>query len=372
MTKSLKDKLLKAGSKLTCELDKSEIYNRFDFAITPVPIINVLLSARLKGGVSAGFTMWAAPSRHFKTLFSLLCAKAWMDKNPEGILLFYDSEFGSPPAYFKSLNIDTSRVIHVPITDFEVLKFDLMKKVNEVDESAGDKIMIIIDSLGNLASKKEAADALNENSAADMTRGKEAKSFFRIITPYLKIKNIPMHGVQHVYDTMELYSKKVVSGGQGALLAADNVYIIGRQQDKEQSGADKGKMNGYHFIIKVEKSRFVEETSTAKITVSFKNGIRRWSGLIDHALSGGYIAEMSAQKYCLVDRESGELMEDFSFKKKNVLNENEIWKKVFQDTDFGEYLENQYKLEQGSLIEDDDIENLESLDELIEDLEATA
>jgi hypothetical protein len=134
----------------------------------------------------------------------------------------------------------------------------------------GDKVFIAIDSIGNLASKKEVEDALNEKSVADMTRAKALKGLFRMVTPILTIKDLTLHAVSHTYDTMEMFSKKVVSGGTGQYYAADNIFILGRQQNK-----DGTEVSGYNFVINVEKSRYVREKMKIPITVSFEKGVNR-------------------------------------------------------------------------------------------------
>jgi len=180
---------------------------------TRVPMINVALSGRIDGGLTPGLTVLAAPSKHFKTAFSLLLASAFLKANPDGIILFYDSEFGTPESYFTSFGVPLESVVHTPITDIEQLKFDVMQQLSEIKRN--DKIMIIVDSVGNLASKKEVEDAMKQSSAADMTRAKQLKSLFRMVTPHLTLKDIPMVVVNHVYMTQEMYSKAVVSGGTG-------------------------------------------------------------------------------------------------------------------------------------------------------------
>jgi RecA/RadA recombinase len=158
--------------------------------------------------------MWAGPSKHFKTAFSLLMAKSYMDKYSESVLLFYDSEFGTPQSYFDTFGIDTERVIHTPLTDIEQLKFDIMKQLEGIDR--GDRVMIIIDSIGNLASKKEVEDALEGKSVADMSRAKQVKSLFRMVTPHLNLKDIPMVVVNHTYKEIGMFPKDIVGGGTGS------------------------------------------------------------------------------------------------------------------------------------------------------------
>ena len=126
-------------------------------------------------------------------------------------MLFYDSEFGSPQSYFESFGIDTSRVLHTPIVDVEQLKFDLVGQLDNIDRK--DKVIVVIDSIGNLASKKELEDALNEKSVADMSRAKALKGLFRMVTPYLTMKDIPLLAINHTYQEIGLFPKAIVSGG---------------------------------------------------------------------------------------------------------------------------------------------------------------
>ena len=152
-------------------LAKSKFFNEKDMIPTPVPAINIALSGSLDGGITPGLTMWAGPSKHFKTAFSLLMAKAYQDKYDDAVVLFYDSEFGTPQSYFDAFGIDTERVVHTPITDVEQLKFDIMQQLTNIER--GDKIIIVLDSIGNLASKKEVEDALDQKAVADMSRAKQ-------------------------------------------------------------------------------------------------------------------------------------------------------------------------------------------------------
>ena len=209
---SILDKIKKNSTiKESAVLSQSKFFTDKDMISTAVPIINVALSGKLDGGLTPGLTMWAGPSKHFKTAFSLLMAKSYLDKYPDAALLFYDSEFGSPQSYFQSFGIDTDRVVHTPLTDIEQLKFDIMKQLQGVER--GDHLIILIDSIGNLASKKEVDDALDGKSVADMSRAKQVKSLFRMVTPHLNLKDIPMVVVNHTYKEIGMFPKDVVGGG---------------------------------------------------------------------------------------------------------------------------------------------------------------
>ena len=225
-----------------------------------------------------------------------------MEKYPDAAILFYDSEFGAPAGYFKSFGIDTDRVIHTPITDIEQLKHDIMSQINNLERD--EHVIIIVDSIGNLASRKEVEDALEGKTVADMTRAKQIKSLFRMVTPHLNLKDIPMVVVNHTYMEIGMFPKAVVSGGTGIYYSADNIYIIGRQQEKEGT-----EVVGYNFIINVEKSRYVREKSKIPVTVRHDGGISRWSGLLDMALESGHVIKPSNGWYSRVNKDTGEVEE---------------------------------------------------------------
>jgi RecA/RadA recombinase len=343
---SLKERLIKNSTiDFTSTLTESKVYNKNDMIPTPVPGINIALGGSIDGGITPGLLVLAAPSKHFKTAFSLLMAASFLKKYPDGIILFYDSEFGTPQSYFTSFGVPLESVVHTPITDIEQLKFDIMQQLNELKRE--DKVMIIVDSVGNLASKKEVEDALKGSSAADMSRAKQLKSLFRMITPHLTLKDIPMVVVNHIYMTQEMYSKPIVSGGTGIYYSASNIWIIGRQQDK-----DDKELKGYHFVINVEKSRHVKEKSKIPITVNFDSGINKWSGFLDLALEAGYITKPKQGWYATLDKETGELGPNK--RAADIIDNNDFWKTLLETTDFADWIKNKFSLSHGEMIEEDE------------------
>ena len=330
------DKLKKNSKIKTTEvLQDSVFFQEQDVVVTEVPMVNVALSGDVDGGLTSGLTVLAGPSKHFKTSFALMMAASYLREHEDAVLLFYDSEFGSPQSYFESFGIDTSRVLHTPITDVEQLKFDLVNQLEEIERE--DHVIVVIDSIGNLASKKELEDALNEKSVADMSRAKALKGLFRMVTPYLTMKNIPLLAVNHTYQEIGLFPKAIVSGGTGIYYSADNIWIIGRQQNKQGT-----EIKGYNFVINVEKSRFVKEKSKVPIAVSWEGGIECYSGLLDVALAGNYVAKPTNGWYCRVDRETGELV-DPKVREKDTL-QKDFWTPIFEGTDFKKFIKGHYQI----------------------------
>lgn len=343
---SLIEKLRKNTTiKESAVLDKSKFFNAKDMITTPVPMFNVAFSAKLDGGITPGLTLLAGPSKHFKTAFALLLAKSYMDKYDDAIILFYDSEFGSPGSYFKSFGIDPTRVFHSPLENLEQLKFDIMKQLQDIGR--GEHVFILVDSVGNLASKKEVEDALKENSAADMSRAKQFKSLFRMVTPHLNLKDIPMVAVAHTYQTQEMYSKTVVSGGTGQYYSADNIFIIGRQQEK-----DGTELTGYKFVINIEKSRYVREKSKIEIDVSFEGGINKWSGLLENGLESGFVIKPKLGWYAKVDKSTGEIVGKNY--RESETNEEEFWKDILANKEFQEFITTKYQISSGSIMQYDE------------------
>lgn len=338
-------KKLKAAStiELSSVLEDSTVFNKGDLIQTPVPMLNVALSGALDGGFASGLTLWAGPSKHFKSSFVLMCAAAYMKKYPDAILLFYDSEFGTPQGYFKAMGIATDRVFHVPVTTVEQLRSDIAKQLENIKK--GDHVFIAIDSVGNLASAKEVKDAIEEHSAADMTRAKQIKSLFRIITPQLSLKDIPCHCVMHIYMTMEMFSKPVVSGGSGAYYSADNIYILGRQQEKEGTN-----LKGYNFVVNVEKSRFVKEKSKVLLNVSFEDGINTTSGLLEAAVDLGFIVKPKQGWYSIVNKETGEMGNNFRAADADKMT---FWVDLLVNKRFQEAIKDKYQIGRDPLFKEE-------------------
>lgn len=326
---------MKKNSKIktTEVLSKSVFYNEKDHVKTDTHMVNVALSGSMDGGITPGMTVLAGPSKHFKTSFALLMAGAYLKEYKDAIILFYDSEFGSPQSYFEQFGIDPDRVLHTPIANIEELKFDLVSQLENIERK--DNVIIVIDSIGNLASKKELDDTLAEKGVADMSRAKSLKSLFRMTTPYLTMKNIPLLAVNHTYKEIGLFPKDIVGGGTGITYSADNIWIIGRRQTK--TGTE---VTGYDFIINVEKSRYVKEKSKIPISVSWDGGVEKNSGLLEVALAGGYVIKPSNGWY---SRCHGTEAEDQKFRTKATLTD-EFWAPIFEESDFKEFVRKQYQI----------------------------
>lgn len=206
------DKILKNSTvKLASVLSESVMFINKDIIPIDVPILNIAFSGDLDGGLSSGLSLLAGPSKSFKSMASLIMVRSYLNKYSDAVCILYDSEGGMTPDSLESFGIDPTRVVHIPIEHLEMLKFDIVKQLSELNR--GDHVIMVIDSIGNTASMKELTDALDEKTVAEMQRAKSIKGLFRMITPSLVVKDIPCIAICHTYSTMELYSKQIISGG---------------------------------------------------------------------------------------------------------------------------------------------------------------
>lgn len=310
-------------------LEESSIFD-VEMVPTPYHAINVALSGELNGGFRSGILTIAGPSRHFKTFYGLVMVKAYLEKYEDSYCFFYDSEWGASNSYWESLGIDTSRVLRLEITNIEEFKFDLVEKLEKIKK--GERFIIFVDSIGNLASKKEVDDAKDQKSVADMTRAKALKSLFRIITPMVNSKSIPMIVINHVYMEQGMFPRTIVSGGAGVYYSANDIWIIGKSQIKSSDG-----LEGFNFNINIEKSRSVKEKSVIPFQVGFDEGMNPFSGVFDIGLKCGFIESPSKGWYSFKGS-------DEKFRRKTAEEDEDFMRKLVQNEEFNEMVKKEFKL----------------------------
>lgn len=302
-------------------VNKSKFFQESELTETDVPALNIILSGKPDGGFGSGLTILGAPKAHFKTGLALILIRSYLNKHPDSVCIFYDSEFGGSLDYMVSQGVDTSRVLHSPIESIEALKFDMVKQLDELED--GDKVIFLIDSLGMIASNKETEDALSQKSVADMTKAKELASFARLVTPKLNTKGIPCIAVNHVYKEMSLYGGNINSGGEKLQYAANTIIHISKSKEKEGK-----ELKGFTFRLIANKSRFVRENASMPFNISFDTGINKWSGMFDLALELGWIVSPKMGWYNVVDKSTGELLTQSNVRRKDIEFKDELWKEL--------------------------------------------
>ena len=334
--KDLLKQLLSADKdQYTDTLMNSVLLDKNDLTSTDIPALNIALQGDVLGGYDSGVIQIAGKSKHFKTLFALYMASAFMHKHEDAIMVFFDSEFGSPRTYFHMFSEHAKqRIIHKPVLTIEDLKTKISNLMKDVTRDQ--KVIFVLDSLGNLASEKETQDAMDGKSTVDMTRAKAAKSLFRIATPQLKMKDIPFFVINHTYQTLEMFSKEVTSGGTGAIYNSDTIFMIGKQQEKE--GKD---LLGWNFIININKSRFVKEGQKIGILVTYDGGISKYSGIWDLAVEFGIIDSPSKGYYTYGKAEEGE---ELPKQRRKAMETDELMQTIVDNEQFQQLVQHKFLL----------------------------
>ena len=323
---SLIDRLLKTGSVTSSLLEDSEIFKDKVAVKTPLPILNIAFGGHLDGGITPGVTIFAGESKTFKTALGLYCMRSYLDEHADGVGVLYDTEFGITPDYIRTFGIDPARVIHIPVDHIEQLKFDFIKKLDAIVD--GQHVFFMVDSIGQISSKKEVEDATDEKSVTDMTRAKALRSLFRLITVQLAKKNLPCFMINHVYvEIGGMYPKTIIPGGTSVTYSANTIFVITKAQEKK--GDD---LLGWKFTLNVHKSRSVREKSQLPFTVYYDEGVRPYSGLIDLSIELGAIVKPANGWYSRVDLETG-VVEDKKFRMKDTDNA-EFWEPVLSNDMF--------------------------------------
>lgn len=298
MATSLAQRLIASTGKTSRAsiLTQSKFFDKAPLCKTDTPLINALLSGHLDGGLTAGVTMLVGDSRTFKTNMCLYLISQYLKANPEAIMIFVDSEFGAASSYFDSFGIDKDRVIHIPVEDIEQMTFECVQILEEVKKD--DKVVFLIDSVSQVSSKKEAADALEGKGTTDMTRARTLNSFWRIVTPKLNLKGVPLYAINSFYsDISNKYAEPIIKGGKQGFLSADAVWFVTRAQEKDDEG-----LKGFKFTYKAMKSRFVKEGSKFPITVTFDGGIDKYSGIWDLLRESELVAMPSNAWYTVSEK----------------------------------------------------------------------
>jgi RecA/RadA recombinase len=254
--------------------------------------LNGLISASIYGGIPNNRAiMWAGAPSAGKTYFTLSCIKTYLDKDPMNNVIFFDTEFALEKEMIAKRGIDPKRF---KIVDAESLQDFRTKSVKFLDafEAAKKKpnVMLALDSLSNLATNKEIADAAAGNDVRDMTKAQVIRGIFRIITRKLGKNQIPLLMTNHIYSSMDMYSPVVISGGQGALYAASTVVTLNKSKLKE--GAD---VIGNIIRATTYKSRYSKENQKVELKLDYDTGLDRYYGLLPLAEKYNVIKKVSTR-----------------------------------------------------------------------------
>jgi RecA/RadA recombinase len=276
----LKDIVKEIGgeyTQLASDIDETETY-----VDTGSYIFNALVSGSIFGGVSGNkITAIAGESSTGKTFFSLAVVKNFLDNNPDGYCLYFDTEAAITKSLLESRGIDTGRLVVVNVVTIEEFRGKALKAVDiylKKPEAERKPCMFVLDSLGMLSTEKEITDALNDKQVRDMTKSQLVKGAFRMLTLKLGQASIPMIVTNHTYDVIGAYvPTKEMGGGSGLKYAASTIIYLSKKKEK-----DGTEVVGNIIKAKTAKSRLSKENQEVEVRLYYdERGLDRYYGLLE-------------------------------------------------------------------------------------------
>jgi len=251
-------------------------------------IFNAVVSGSIHGGVSSNkITAIAGESSTGKTFFSLAVVKNFLDSNPDGYCLYFDTEAAVNKPLLESRGIDLSRLVVVNVVTIEEFRSKALRAVDiylKTPIESRKPCMFVLDSLGMLSTEKEITDALNDKQVRDMTKSQLVKGAFRMLTLKLGQANIPLIVTNHTYDVIGSYvPTKEMGGGSGLKYAASTIIYLSKKKEK-----DGKEIIGNIIKAKTHKSRLSKENKTVEIRLYYdERGLDRYYGLLELGELGG-------------------------------------------------------------------------------------
>ena len=282
----LKDIVKEIGNEYT-QL-ASDIEDTERYVDTGSYIFNGLVSGSIFGGVSGNkITAIAGESSTGKTFFSLAVVKNFLDSNPDGYCLYFDTEAAVNKSLLADRGIDLNRLVVVNVVTIEEFRGKALKAVDKyLQMPIEDRkpCMFVLDSLGMLSTEKEITDALNDKQVRDMTKSQLVKGAFRMLTLKLGQANVPLIVTNHTYDVIGAYiPTKEMGGGSGLKYAASTIIYLSKKKEK-----DGKEVIGNIIKAKTHKSRLSKENKTVEIRLFYDDrGLDRYYGLLELGEIGG-------------------------------------------------------------------------------------
>ena len=270
-------------TQLASDIDETEKY-----VDTGSYIFNGLVSGSIFGGVSSNkITAIAGESSTGKTFFSLAVVKNFLDSNPDGYCLYFDTEAAVNKSLLTDRGIDLNRLVVINVVTIEEFRGKALKAVDKyLQMPIEDRkpCMFVLDSLGMLSTEKEITDALNDKQVRDMTKSQLVKGAFRMLTLKLGQANVPLIVTNHTYDVIGAYvPTKEMGGGSGLKYAASTIIYLSKKKEK-----DGKEIIGNIIKAKTHKSRLSKENKTVEIRLYYDDrGLDRYYGLLELGEIGG-------------------------------------------------------------------------------------
>ena len=288
-----------------------------------IPTGNYMCNATISGSIFGGIpnnrsTLLSGFSGVGKTYLLLNIAREAQKKDV--FVIWYDSENAIEKAQLTQFGVDPSKFRYEPVGDLNSFRTNITQTLDLLISKKEEgmeipKVLFVLDSIGNLSTVKEQADAVQGSDKADMTRPKTIRSIFRIICSKMGIIGATFVFSNHIYQTLDMFSQTKQSGGEGLIFGSSIILNLSKAKLKE--GSDNTQ-TGIIVTAKPEKNRFCKPTEV-KFYISYVNGMNPYVGLQDYISfercgiqRGKFITEKEYEKspsdeYTRVETKDGEI-----------------------------------------------------------------
>ena len=296
MTNFLKDIIKETGNEYASLVSEGVEAGDVDsFIDTGSYVFNALLGGSIYNGIPANkITALAGESATGKTFFVLGICKHFLDKNPDGGVIFFESESAVTKELIEDRKIDSKRMVIMPVTtvqEFRHQAITVLDKYNSQDPSDRKPLLLILDSLGMLSTTKEMEDTAEGKETRDMTRAQIVKAVFRVLTLKLGKAKVPLIITNHTYDVVgSMFPKKEMGGGSGLKYASSSIVYLSRRKEK-----DGTQIIGNIIHCKNYKSRLTRENAIVDVRLTYDKGLDRYYGLLDLALKHNIFKQVSTR-----------------------------------------------------------------------------
>ncbi|MFZ9204302.1 MAG: recombinase RecA [Candidatus Nanopelagicaceae bacterium] len=252
------------------------------FVDTGSYIFNALVSGSLFGGIPSNkVTALAGESSTGKTFFALSVVRNFLDANPTGGVIYFESESAISREMIETRGIDSRRMIIMPVGTIEEFRTQACRILDKYMKEPKDErvpMLFVLDSLGMLSTSKEMEDVANDKQVRDMTKSQLIKGAFRVLTLKLGQAGVPMIVTNHTYDVIGSYvPTKEMGGGTGLKYAASTIIYLGKKKEK-----DGTEVVGNIIKCEAKKSRLTKEGSKVETRLYFdQRGLDRYYGLLE-------------------------------------------------------------------------------------------
>jgi len=252
------------------------------FVDTGSYIFNAVVSGSLFGGIPSNkVTALAGESSTGKTFFALSVVRNFLDANPDGGVIYFESESAISRDMIETRGIDSKRMIIMPVGTIEEFRTQACRILDKYMKEPKDErvpMLFVLDSLGMLSTTKEMEDIANDKQVRDMTKSQLIKGAFRVLTLKLGQAGVPMIVTNHTYDVIGSYvPTKEMGGGTGLKYAASTIIYLGKKKEK-----DGTEVVGNIIKCEAKKSRLTKEGSKVETRLYFdERGLDRYYGLLE-------------------------------------------------------------------------------------------